>query len=341
MIRLQAWLNSNPTHVNHLTELINYWSNVLHGAWHTSMDHKIVHADLNNDSIEEILITMETAKLIRIDQQSSKYNVQEFRWDNDLSGGNHTIWGVQDINNDGIVEIITENKYCGAHTCFTELTILQWTDSEIRNIFDQFQEFEGLSVPHSYMDWEIDTSNIPSFTLTGGTSGSAGAGWQRPNKAIYVWNGTDYELQSIEPIPTEPQAFWAVQDGARFIRIGDFAKAQENYSKALTYIYGQPMDSGATQIEPKTYAAARTQLIWLAINAGNMQTAEYWYQESQANDGEFAILSKTLWETYQQTNDLHEACKPTYKIAGTFRYPFINYLQHANLSSVVCVEPEK
>lgn len=342
---LQDWLDVNPEHIKYLQELIRYWHESNPFYRETMIRPSFfVTADIDNDQSSESYLIVYVGELIRVKLQDQKYVVEKISIDvNDVSWGVMSIWGIQDTNNDGVAEIVLEAQACGSKGCYLALHIVQWVDNDIRDLIDPAKTYDGLDVPRENATWRIitDTHGLqPQFEIIEPQTYSLSYTGSRIIKATYMWNGTYYQLQNIAVIEDRPTPFWALQDGARMIRMGQFARAQDFYHTVLDLDFPDYKGSSFTQVQAKSRAAARTQMLWIGLYLNDENMAQTWYQESQKVDGEFAILSKTLWETYQQTNDLEKACEATRKEAEKIKYPYTDP-QPLNLTSVVCVEPEK
>ena len=99
----------------------------------------------------------------------------------------------EDINGDGITEIVISENWCGAHTCGTNLTIGVWDGEGWHNLGN---------VNNSYNETYIIDENqdgIKEFKSYGGTVGSTGGGLQRRQTEIYEWLDGEYKLSKTIP----------------------------------------------------------------------------------------------------------------------------------------------
>jgi len=90
---------------------------------------------------------------------------------------------VQDIDNNGMREVLLTSTNCGAHTCFEDTKILAWNGTEYVN------KLEGSTLDYPYPDINLTDFNhdgIYSLEVIGTSVASVGAGPQRDT--INIWN---------------------------------------------------------------------------------------------------------------------------------------------------------
>ncbi len=90
---------------------------------------------------------------------------------------------VQDMNADGVAELVTSGDFCGAHTCFSEAQILGWDGEGFVN----FLEGNTSDMPFPYIEIvDRDNDGFYDLEITGSGVASAGAG--PPRGSIRVWS---------------------------------------------------------------------------------------------------------------------------------------------------------
>lgn len=90
---------------------------------------------------------------------------------------------IQDINADGLREVVYSSTHCGAHTCFEEVQILSYADGVYS------EKLEGSTLEYPYPELKLtdfDHDGRYSLEVIGTTIASVGAGPQRDT--INIWN---------------------------------------------------------------------------------------------------------------------------------------------------------
>lgn len=89
---------------------------------------------------------------------------------------------IQDMNQDGIKEVIFSSSKCGAHTCFENTQILSWTGFSFEHMLDG--NTSDLPSPNVQIT-DFDQDGIYDFEVISGGYGSVGAGPQRSITSIW------------------------------------------------------------------------------------------------------------------------------------------------------------
>ena len=120
------------------------------------------------------------------------------------------------------MEVLLQQKWCGAHTCFTGLTVGRWDGARWHNLADGpiSQAYTELTVEDSNGDGALE------FTFFGGTFGSVGAGLQRPHRLLFDWTDGAYRLVEDEPAPAD-QPYYLMLDANMALAEGDRDRALE------------------------------------------------------------------------------------------------------------------
>jgi len=110
---------------------------------------------------------------------------------------------VDDLNGDGLLEVVVEQTSCGAHTCFTGIIIGQWDGGRWRSLAAD-------PVMQAYTDYTLVDQNgdgLLDIVMRGGMYGSVGAGLQRPHTQVFAWRDGAYRLIENTPDPDDHPYF--------------------------------------------------------------------------------------------------------------------------------------
>ncbi len=188
--------------------------------------------DLTGKSIDEVVVSI-------IDPQSSAivpggtfliYVCQEdgyrlqHRQDSPDNQGAYGIRYLQDLNSDGLGEVVTSSPNCGAHTCFEDVQVLSWQGENFVNLL--VGNTNELPSPDIRI---IDPDDDGIFDIEIGSGGfnSVGAGPNRTKIRHWAYNHATSSWDTYEDIP-----------GPSFYRIhvlhdAEDAAQVENYDQAL------------------------------------------------------------------------------------------------------------
>jgi len=106
---------------------------------------------------------------------------------------------VDDLNADGLLEVMVEQTSCGAHTCFTGIIIGQWDGQRWRSLAADpvMQAYTTYTLTDHTGDGLLD------IVMHGGMYGSVGAGLQRPRTQVFAWRDGAYRLIEDTPDPSD------------------------------------------------------------------------------------------------------------------------------------------
>ncbi len=212
----------------------------------------------------------------------------------------------QDLNNDNIIELVISDYSCGANTCFTNLTVGQWHNGQ----WQALGVFGQASSQITLNDWDGDGTR--EFILYGGMVGSVGAGMQRPHMLVYGWQNGRYELLADTP-DSSNNPYFLILDAHTALQAGHLDTALALATQALT-----PSDSNdLTMIDewatPRigAYAAIEAMLVHaIRGETAEIQTLLTTIETNfNAPDNPYIPAAQTLWQTYQQTQDVLAACQ--------------------------------
>ena len=146
--------------------------------------------DLTGDDVRELVVTVyeatkppEGAMLIYdcVDEQYvlSYLDVSE------QQAHAPELWHIQDINADGLREVVYSSTNCGAHTCFEDVEILQYQNGEY------VSKLDSSTMEYPYPDIKLtdfDQDGIYNLEVVGTAFGSVGAGPQRDSINIWAYD---------------------------------------------------------------------------------------------------------------------------------------------------------
>jgi len=198
--------------------------------------------DLTGDGIPELLII--PSELYIFGCQNNKYKVLMTKISESVSINFITlqIVAIQDMNLNGVPEIVLANFGCGGMSsgqCL-DVYIYEWNGNEFASLIPKWEGYEvGVSIYGSGDEWlpgaklqDIDHNGTLELTLSGGIPSAwyddyfSHAPW-RIQSDTYHWNGQHFVPLKTEFSPPEYR-YQAVQDGDR-------AMLRQEYDKALTF----------------------------------------------------------------------------------------------------------
>lgn len=144
--------------------------------------------DLTGDGVREVVVTVfdesqpPQGALLIYDCVDGQY-VLSFLVISEQQAHAPRLRHIQDINADGLREVVYSSTNCGAHTCFEDVQILEYDDGEY------LPRLEGSTLEFPYPDIKLtdfDHDGIYSLEVVGTSIASVGAGPQRDS--INVWN---------------------------------------------------------------------------------------------------------------------------------------------------------
>ncbi len=221
---------------------------------------------------------------------------------------------VEDLNADGLLEVLLRQRYCGAHTCTTSLTVGRW-DGQV------WRDLAADSIHQSYTELTIedrDTDGVMEFVMHGGTYGSVGAGLQRPHTLVFDWMNGAYRLVEDIPDPSD-HPYYLMLDANVALENGNWDRALNLAEQAL-----EDPDFSDTMFPVKdvdrrriiTYAAVEAMLVHArrddvaAMEAVLNRARKYaFYQPNPYSEAAERLLS-----AYQDTRDPVAACVAMEKV---------------------------
>lgn len=139
---------------------------------------------------------------------------------------------IQDLNHDGLREVVYGSTNCGAHTCFEDVQILSWKNAAYT------PELVGSTLEYPYPDVKLtdyDHDGIYSLEVTGTAIGSVGAGPQRDT--INVWDydpASEQWRYSSQTLAASPFRIHLVHDADAAMDREEYLIASLLYEQVIT-----------------------------------------------------------------------------------------------------------
>jgi len=209
-------------------------------------------------------------------------------------------------------QIAVQTEYCGANTCFQRIDVLGWNGQAIVSLLAGPLELPAAQ----YQLVQVDADTPIEIQAQKGVQGSIGAGPQRTEKQLWDWNGAQYVEVKTEPAPVEYRIH-AIYEGDDAFNAGDYPKAVEWYSRAIT---DDALKDWLTEIgyanahdrdTLKSYARFRLLLIGLLrgdANASDQLSALAAEYPEGSPVHQTQQMAQLLWDKYQATQNWAETC---------------------------------
>jgi hypothetical protein len=298
----------------------------------------IVRQDLTGDSLEDLTVVLYAAgegpqpagSLLIFHCDKDHYQLAYSSAPGQNLGPPMLI-SIQDLNADGVAELLFTRETCGAHTCFKQVEVLRWDRSRFANIF------EGRS----------DDMPSPSIAIVGPVSngtyhieitaqgiGSVGAGPFRQFTRIWSWS-TQQSRFVVEGEQLTPPTF-----RIHMLHDADDAASAGNLEAALV-MYQRVREDGslddwikgeAGHSELAAFAIYRQ--ITIDVSLGRVQEAEEAMQSLQEGnpDGSpgygMRLLAEAYWQAYTETQDPQAACASAQRFAEQHPTEVLEPLQY-------------
>jgi hypothetical protein len=212
-----------------------------------------------------------------------------------------------DLNNDGGGEVAFKSGSCGASTCFETAFIYKGTAEAYELVSPQ----DGISVAGGGFEFrDLNDDGSLELIATGEyTSGSVGAGPQRPRTEVWAWNGASaYVLLGTESGPSR-YLYHHVIDADALLDGGDYAQAEQAYVTAAEETEPLLWKSDRNeQAELSAYALFRAALARLVAGGGS-ETAMAHLDRAKAMTGTLhAQLAASFQAGYAAKSEIGVGC---------------------------------
>ena len=138
---------------------------------------------------------------------------------------------LQDLNGDGIAELVVGSPTCGASTCFEEVDILGWTGTG----FEDFLVGSTIEIPAPVINLlDPQADGVYDLEISGGGFGSAGAGPQRSQSTVWSYNPATARWQDPQRrLESSNYRIHVLQDADQAALEHHFEQALKDYSRVL------------------------------------------------------------------------------------------------------------
>ncbi|MFO7743068.1 MAG: hypothetical protein R6X31_12215 [Anaerolineae bacterium] len=215
---------------------------------------------------------------------------------------------IDDVNADGETEVLIQQHWCGAHTCFTGLTVGRWDGATWRDLAAD-------PIDQAYTDLTIDDRDgdgALEFILHGGMFGSVGAGLQRQHTLIFKWEDGAYRLVQDTPDPSD-HPYYLVLDANTALAEGDWDRALELAEQAVNNPDFEDSMVPVEEVDQRriiSYAAVEAMLVY--AHRGDVAQMEAVLNQIRGYDflepNVYTEAAGRLLDVYRDTGDVVEAC---------------------------------
>lgn len=215
---------------------------------------------------------------------------------------------VEDINADGQREVLIQQRWCGAHTCFTGLSVGRWDGTTWHDLNDG-------PINQAYAELTIedrDEDGALEFAMHGGMIGSVGAGLQRPYTKIFDWVDGAYRLVEETPDPSD-HPYYLMLDANAALTEGRWDRALELAMEAVNDPDFAGSMAPVEQVDKRriiSYAAVEAMLVH--AQRGDVAQMGAVLEQVQGYDfvepNIYTEAAEQLFEVYADTGDTVEAC---------------------------------
>ena len=215
---------------------------------------------------------------------------------------------VGDLNADGKTELLIQQRWCGAHTCFTGLTVGRWDGAVWHDLADGpiNQAYTELSIE------DRDSDEALEFIMHGGMIGSVGAGLQRPRTLVFDWQDGAYRLVEDVPDPSD-HPYYLMLDANTALAREEWERALELAEQAVD---NPDFEASMVPVEAVdkqriiSYAAAEAMLVYAyRDDPARMEAVLRRALEQDAvQPNIYTEAAERLLVVYGETGDPLEAC---------------------------------
>lgn len=285
-------------------------------------------ADLNGDGWLDVVVSLydpassysppEGTLLIYVCQEKT-FQLVYRQVSDEFTGGQGLVF-VQDLNGDGVTDLLTSSSTCGAHTCYEDIQVLIWNGLEFSN---------RLAEPSSELPYpeanilDPDGDGIFDLEVTASGIGSVGAGPQRGERWIWRYQPDSGVWKVVEKtLLASSYRVHVLHDALQAAREQDFNQALLGFQRVISDASLEDWaDPAAEQAALAAYA--RLQMITIFSHTGQAGMAQAVYQEMAASLGAttaeaaLASLAQGFLDRVQDA-EVSAACGETRSLAGGY-----------------------
>ena len=215
---------------------------------------------------------------------------------------------IDDVTGDGQTEVLIEDTWCGAHTCFTGLTVGRWDGARWHDLADEpiYQASAVLTIEDRHGDGALE------FIMHGGIIGSVGAGLQRPYTWVFAWEDGAYRLVEDIPDPSDHPYYLMLDANAALVE-QDWDRALELASQVVSDPDFDELMAPIEEVDKRrivSYAAVQAMLVHAqrddvaAMEAVLDQALSHGFVEPNI----YTEAAERLLDVYRETADPVQAC---------------------------------
>ncbi len=215
---------------------------------------------------------------------------------------------IEDINADGKTEVLVEQRWCGAHTCFTGLTVGRWDGARWHDLADG-------PINQAYTDLTVEDRNgdgALEFIFRGGMYGSVGAGLQRGTTLVWAWEDGAYRLVEEVPHPSD-HPYYLMLDANTALAEGRWDEALDLAEQVVNDPDFEGSMAPVEEVDKRrivSYAAVEAMLVH--AHRGDVAAMEVLLDHVWAHDfmapNVYTEAAERLLEVYSETGDALAAC---------------------------------
>jgi hypothetical protein len=219
---------------------------------------------------------------------------------------------LEDVNDNGLADLVYVGRTCGAHTCFDRLYVIEWDGAAFVNRALSMEAYPYPTFMVGQGQIHVDVGGI----------GSAGAGIQRSVQEVWTWDGVQYAF-SEETVGPPLTLIQYTHDGDDALARGSYAEAIEHYLLALDTV---DMDSGlflGSEEDGLAVIQAYTlfKLVVSHAAAGDVASAETYFDRLLAGHlggtlgHVYVRLAEAFWNDFMANGDAVRACQEAVAVA--------------------------
>ena len=307
--------------------------------------------DVTNDGLPEIILSGESSdgfgwgSIFIVGCKNSSYIALE-----EISSHEYPspeLWSVQDLNGNGIPEIVTATRTCGGFGSCWVIDILEWNGESFQDLADE-QINDEISPLLENMEFkDIDDNGTTEIIVSRGLPShpdNLSDGTWRKYTETYSWNGKAY-MQMGSTVSPAQFRFQAIQDGDHEMEKHNYALALHHYQDAIfsdklegwsfdRYLYSKnnfwtspnstpvptPLPDSMEYPSLAAYAYYRIMLIHMIqgyeSDAGTVYKTLHQKFENDPYGQPYVEMAATFWDTYQSTSNKYDSCAAAIKYAA-------------------------
>jgi hypothetical protein len=244
----------------------------------------------------------------------------------------------QDLDGDGMTDLLVSSKRCGAHTCFLEVEALAWREGGVRNVFKG--PTDDLPNPEIRLRGPLENGRFMiEITATG--IGSAGAGPFRQFTRTWSWSDEqDLFVQTMEVYQDPEYRIHQLHVADELYASDELEAAKAAFLKVVRDDELSDWISGGANL--RAYAYYRIGLITLLMDR-QARTQNPFVQLQDAHPpgtegSAYSDLAGVFWETFSEGQDWSSACRAAIEYARENNQTIVEPLYYGYANKTYTVE---